>query len=692
MKIQTLPEVQSDSDRIDLVREFLEVRSACLVGASDGKTNSWSFNARMTRAVLNAKLDRLQLVGRSRGDIEGVPVVDSVLDTSGQPGDLCVLVVRASDVIATIREAQSVGWDHFLIISELGEQQRADLAALIPDSIRVWGPNCVGYTVSGSELTFMATDEKYVTDGNRSNLALLSQSGGALGTMAPLVEQTGLNVSHLLSVGEEADLGIEDVLDYFAEAGVTDGAVVFVEEARRPDAFLRAVGRCTAKGLPVVVVKVGKSAVAQQAAQDHTGALAGDWDEFAAAVRHSGGVVADSFRDAANIAALLVNNNGRRPGPNTVVFTTSGGSGALAADLIDESELRLSPLSESAPALQALNSRNSTLNPFDSATGGGTPKILKEYLQAIATDPSVDSLLFLTSGNIYGEFICDQLTSGLLSKPIVFVSAQVEPGLQKQLNDNAVLVVDDVGDAVRWLSTSSASTPIPAADNAIFDDSQDDSTGEEWLTYTEGTTLLARAGISRPSTTWLSRGDELAASPPLTYPVVVKGGNLRGHKALYGGVRTGVHDRDQLLEVIGEMSTLFPELVVEAHAPSGAEVLVTAKAGPLGGMLVIGFGGKHADALGNQVVLSRRSTATEIVTAVRATPLYTYLGSTIGDARAGAQLIADLAVQLSAVLDSDSLDSVELNPVMVTPDAAYACDVKGRRREGAVPAGSAALV
>ncbi|MDF3319937.1 acetate--CoA ligase family protein [Rhodococcus sp. C3V] len=690
MKIQTLPEVQSDSDRIDLVREFLEVRSACLVGASDGKNNSWSFNARMTRAAINAKLDKLQLVGRAGGEIEGIPVVGSVLETSGQPGDLCVLVVRAAEVVATIRDAQGVGWDHFLIISELGEQERAELAALIPDSVRVWGPNCVGYTAVCSELTFMATDEKYLIDGNRSSLALLSQSGGALGTMAPLVQQTGLNVSHLLSVGEEADLGIEDVLDYFAESGVTDGAVVFVEEARRPDAFLRAVTRCTAKGLPVVVVKVGKSAVAQQAAQDHTGALAGDWDEFAAAVRHSGGVVAESFRDAANVAALLVNNEGRRPGPNTVVFTTSGGSGALAADLIDQSALQLSPLSESARALQELNTRNSTLNPFDSATGGGTPKILEQYLRSIDADPSVDSLLFLTSGNIYGQFICEQLTSGILSKPIVFVSTQVEPLLHKQLNDRAVLVVDDIGDAVRWLSAASGSTTqIPTADVAGSDEQHDDTTGEEWLTYTEGTALLARAGVSRPGTAWLSRGNELADSPALTYPVVVKGGNLRGHKALYGGVRTGVRDRDQLLEVIGDMSALFPELVIEEHAPSGAEVLVTAKAGPFGGMLVVGFGGKHADALGNQVVLSRRSTAPEIAAAIRATPLYTYLGSTTGDAAAGAQLIADLAVQLSSVLETDSLDSVELNPVVVTPDAAYTCDVKGRRSDpGFVPAGS----
>ncbi|MGV8871851.1 MAG: acetate--CoA ligase family protein [Rhodococcus sp. (in: high G+C Gram-positive bacteria)] len=677
MTVDTRPSVVT-SDRVDLVRSFLEVRSACLVGASDGRNNPWSFNARMTRTMLNARLERLQLVGRVRGEIDGVATVDSILDTTGRPGDLCVLVVRAADVVETIRQAYSVGWDHFLIISELGEQERADLAGLIPQSVRVWGPNCVGYTVTGSQLTFMATDDEYVVAGERSSLALVSQSGGAVGTMAPLVEDTGLNVSHLLSVGEEADLGIEDVLEYFAETGATDGAVVFVEQARRPEAFLSAIRRCTAQGLPVVVVKVGSSAVAQQAAQDHTGALAGDWDEFAAAVESCGGVVAESFRDASNIAALLVHNGGRRPGPNTAVFTTSGGSGALAADLIDKSTLRLSPLSGSSVSLQQLNLRNSSLNPFDSAVGGGTPKTLERYLDAVENDPSVDSLLFLMSGNIYGEFICEKLTSGL-TKPVVFVAARVEPHMRTVLEDNSVLIVSDIGDAVRWLAKSSVTSGVSALDTADPHAESEDSTGEPWLTYTEGTSLLADAGVSRPGTAWMSRGGKPVDPASLSFPVVVKGGNLRGHKAKYGGVRTGIADGAQLAVVVDEMTALFPQLVIEEHAPSGAEVLVTAKTGPFGGMLVIGFGGKHADALGNQVILNRSTTVDRVVDAVEATALFTYLNSAMGDAKAGSKYVAELAMQLSAILDRDDLESIEINPVVVTASAAYACDVKAKR-------------
>src|SRR5699024_8426436 len=160
-------------------------------------------------------------------------------------------------------------------ISELDDEERAELATVISESVKVWGPNCVGYTVSASQLTFMATDEQYRVDSGRGRIALVSQSGGAVGSMAPLVGEAGLDVSHLLSVGEEAGVGIEDVLEYFAASSATDGVVLFVEEARRPAAFLRALRRCAASNLPVTVVKVGRSAAAQQAAKDHTGALAG---------------------------------------------------------------------------------------------------------------------------------------------------------------------------------------------------------------------------------------------------------------------------------------------------------------------------------------------------------------------------------------------------------------------------------
>lgn len=677
MEQPVIVDSRTTSESIELVKQFFEVNRACLVGASDGKKNPWSFNARMTRALMTAQLDRLDLVGRVSGVINGHPVVSKVSETDGTGGGLCVLVIRADQVVPTVREALRVGWDRFLIISELGDSERAELAELIPDSARVWGPNCVGYKVSHEGLNFMATDAEYILNPNRGRIALLSQSGGALGSMATLVEEAGLGVSHLLSVGEESDVGIEDVLEYFAATDSTDGVVLFVEEARRPEAFLRALRNCRNRGLPVVIVKVGRSAAAQQAAQDHTGALAGDWEEFAAAVRAHGGIIGQSFRDAVYTTALLVNNGGQRFDGRTAIFTSSGGSGALAADLIEESNLSLSPLDAAAQTVAMLNTRNATLNPFDSATGGGTPNTLKPYLEALEADPSVGSLMFLTSGGIYGEFIAETLASNLLTKPIVFVSSDIEDEQRDQLLDGKVLIAPDVADAVTWLSQAALPTGRVGVKS---DDDAEDTSDETWSTYGEGTRLLAEIGVSRPGTRWISGNDVAVADPQLSFPVVAKAGNLRGHKARYGGVRTGIHTQEHLRTVLEQMGSKFEELVIEEHAPSGPEILVTATSGTLGGMLVIGFGGKHVDALGDQVIISRSASADDIVHEIRRTPLYTFLESTLASADHGARAIADLASQLSSAIDDYNLESIEINPVILTDVEAIACDVKVQKR------------
>ena len=391
---------------------FLEARRVALIGATSGGRDMGSYNARMTRSVLASDFDEVVLVSRREAEIAGRRTVPAIGDYEGEPGDLCVLVVPQGVLVATVEGCISAGWSHFLVISgQVEPANRETLRSMTPGVARIWGPNCTGFFVTQSNLRVMASDFEPPWRTGRRRVAVLGQSGGALGNIAVMAAGLGLNVSHVLSTGEEIDVGCEDLLSHIADRRTTDAAIVFVEEARRSLAFLAALDRCAAADIPVIVIKVGRNARARNSALSHSGALVGDWDEFRAATTAHGGIVCTSFREAAGVAAIAANTIGKRHGPRTAVFTSSGGSGVLVCDLADQAGLELDVFSKRAvgtlTTLAKLGARE--VNPFDSAQGGGTPSTLPAYLETVRAEAGIDTVMLLHSGTVYADFIARQL-------------------------------------------------------------------------------------------------------------------------------------------------------------------------------------------------------------------------------------------------------------------------------------------
>ena len=149
----------------------------------------------------------------------------------------------------------------------------------------------------------------------------------------------------------------------------------------------------------------------------------------------------------------------------------------------------------------------------------------------------------------------------------------------------------------------------------------------------------------------------------------------------------GIATVEGLAAALEPMRARHGDVVVEQQLTAQAELLVAVRSGPLGGLVVIGFGGSLADALGRQVVLSPGASREQIATALGRSPLGVYLdsvGRSHPEAGNGAGLrrtIADFVRRLCEVVESNGLDSLEINPVMVTSAGAFACDVKARRGE-----------
>jgi acyl-CoA synthetase (NDP forming) len=689
--------VDSVSDATDdPIDGFLGARRVGLIGATAGGRDSGSYNARITRALMASDFDEVVLVSRRESEVAGQPTVPTIGDYDGTPGDLCVVVVPQEVLVPTLEIALSAGWCRFLIITgQVQPATRDRLQLMTPAPARIWGPNCTGFLVTGSNRRVMASDYIPSQKRGRSRVAVFGQSGGALGNIAFMAERFGMNVSHILSTGEELDVGCEDVLHHLAVRRSTDVALVFVEEARRPEAFLSALDECAAVDLPVVIIKVGRSTKARVAARSHSGALVGDWDEFRVAAIARGGIVCSSFRDAAGVAAVAAATIGRPRGRHAAIFTSSGGSGALVCDLAEQAGMGVAALSAgSIDRLQSLAVFGTDdVNPFDSAQGGGTPRCLPTYLATVGSDAAVDITMIMHGGSVYGDFIADELTkfsSG--GNATLAVWPGINRVLREHLLDAGIVVLDDPADACRWV-TQTAKRPdecpeVPETEVRAATPSADDDS--RWLSYREGSALLRRAGVDMPYQ-WpivsnIDEVDRVVEEASGHYPLVVKAAELRGHKARVGGVVRGVSSAQELRSATDRMVRQFGAVTVEEEIPSGVEVLVAVLDGPFGGLIVVGFGGALADALGREVVLGPTATATAIAQGIDRSTVGTALASAFGGGAASAAVtaLADVAKELVELVGTEGLRTIEINPLIVSSSGrAVACDVKAQRRVSA---------
>ena len=379
----------------EVVQGFFEARRVALIGASDGRRDPGSYNARMTKALLASDLEDLVLVTRDGRPIDGRSTIDAIENHPGG-GDLCILAVAEAVLPDLVESAISAGWHRLLVVSaQLSEPVKQYLAGVVPGRARLWGPNCLGFVDVWGRRRFLATEHVFEPVENRPRIAIISQSGGGGLSIAVLSEQLGFPPSHFAALGDEYDIAAHHLLDYFAR-GRADAVVMFLEEARQPGLFLDALDACQQAGVGVVVLKVGRTARSRTVAQNHTGALVGDYDEFEVAVRGRGAIVCSTVRQAA-VAAGVVASHGRSLGRRVAFFGTSGGMCALAPDVAAQSGVALAEFSEKGTASlrQLAAGRVSDVNPYDSANGGGTPKTLPTYLEVLGAERGVDVLVFM---------------------------------------------------------------------------------------------------------------------------------------------------------------------------------------------------------------------------------------------------------------------------------------------------------
>ena len=228
-------------------------------------------------------------------------------------------------------------------------------------------------------------------------IGVASQSGNLVSSFLNYAVATGVGISKAVSLGNSAQTGLADLLEYFAVDPDTDVALTYVEGIGDGRRFRRAAERLT-RSKPLVLVKGGARAEGQRAAASHTGALASDDRIFDGLCRQLGVLRAPTVEEAFEWAATLATQPLPR-GRRVVIFTSVGGWGVLAADACADVGLEVVDLPASLrDAIDELvPPRWSRANPIDLA-GGETRDTIPDVLDLICAHPDVDAVIHLGIG------------------------------------------------------------------------------------------------------------------------------------------------------------------------------------------------------------------------------------------------------------------------------------------------------
>jgi acetyltransferase len=355
-------------------------------------------------AVLSANLIRggfkgpVMPVNPRHRRIAGAPVYPD-LQHLPERADLGVICTPAGAVPTLVADLGRQGARAAVIITAgFAEDRKARGSALqqaVIEAARSWrmrlvGPNCVGILVPGIGL-----NASFARGPARpGNLAFVAQSGAIITSVLDWASARGIGFSHLVSLGDMADVDFGDMLDYLAADPATRAVLLYIETVGDARKFMSAA-RAAARIKPVLVVKAGRHAEGARAVASHTGALAGS-DAVCQAAFDRAGILRvttlSELFDAVEILALA-----RPPkGDRLAVVTNGGGVGVLAADALVDAGGRLAELSaDTLSALdRALPSTWSHANPVD-LIGDATGARYAEALAALGKDPGVDGVIVL---------------------------------------------------------------------------------------------------------------------------------------------------------------------------------------------------------------------------------------------------------------------------------------------------------
>jgi acyl-CoA synthetase (NDP forming) len=698
----------ADVGKSPALTRLLRPRSVAIVGISP-ESGSIGANA-LDNLIRIGFAGDIHLVSRTNREIGGRTCLASI-DELPEGIDAAVLAVPRQATVEAIKAcvrrkvgAAVVFAAGFAEMDEAGRAEQETLARIAKEgALALCGPNCIGFANLAARvaLTFEPLELPAPSQGVGRAIGVVTQSGAMCSTLRLALLAKELNLSCVVSTGNEALLTTEDFLEFLIADEATQVIVLFMEQVRDPARFLALARRARDQKKPIVLMHPGRSVRAQDSARSHTGAMVGEHAVMAALVSHEAIVLVETLDELIDTAEILA-RFATPPVKGAAVMTNSGAFKGYALDFAETIGLDLPALSPASVAgiKQVLPPFAAIENPVDvTAMSIRDATILGRTAAWLLADPAMGSLVIsiVAGAPRFAVDKANAIVAGVanLDKPVAVATMGDETPLPAEFSkllrakgfavfrspDRALRAMARAtwyGQAVaaprrRGASASAQTLPLPVSGD---------------IAEYQGKRFLAGLGIAVPT------GDvarDAAAARDIArrigFPVVLKAqAAALAHKTDVGGVVLAITDEAMLATawdaVAANIRKARPDIVldgmlVEKMAAPGLELVVAARRDKAWGAVVtIGIGGLWIEALSDIRLLPADLDRDGIIAELRKLKGAALLKGHRGAPGLDLGAIADCVSRLGALIrDDPRIAEIEINPLVVYPKGVLALDV-----------------
>jgi acetyl-CoA synthetase len=627
-------------------------------------------------------------VNPRRPDVAGRTAFARVEDLP-EPPDVAFIAVPREATIEAVASLAAMGAGGAVCyasgFAEVGPEgadlQRRLVAAA--GGIAMLGPNCYGM-INALDGAALWPDQHGMTPVERG-VAIVTQSGNI--GLNLTMQARALPLAILATVGNKALHDVGDFIDALCGDPRITAIGLHIEGLTDVPGFARAAQRALAQGVPVVVLKTGRSTAGAALAMSHTSSLAGSDTLFDALFARTGVARANDlpvFLETLKLLHVL----GPLPGRTLSSMSCSGGEASLIADLAEAHGLSTPPLPAPAQAkLEGLlGPKVPVANPLDyhtyiwadvpASTACFTAMLAAGYaVNLLALDlprgDRCDAAAWLTT---LDAFEAAQAATGGRAAVVSSLPETLPEAVGRRLIERGIAPLQGFSDAMAAIALAAGVGEARARPAALpLLPSSEPQGSPVMLDEPASKALLAGFGLVIPDGEVVLPRDAVAAAERIGFPVVLKAVSAAlAHKTEAGAVRLNLRSADAVREAAGELAVVSDKLLVERMQEGAvAELIIGATRDPqFGPTLTVGAGGVLVELLADAATLLLPATRAEVERALDglriARLLSGYRGNLPGDRAAAVDAL--LAVAAFAQAHANRLVELDVNPLIVLPE------------------------
>ncbi|GAB1373348.1 acetate--CoA ligase [Bacteroidales bacterium] len=679
-----------------ITKELLSPKSIVVVGGSDDtkKTGGSALRNLINTGykgklmVVNPKADTVQGV-TSFKTLEELPQVD-----------LAILAIPAQACPQTVEYLCSNKGCKAVIIYSAGFHEDSEEGAIlerkIVESVKkagasLIGPNCIGVLTPDYAGLFTQPIPELSKDG----VDIISGSGATVVFILEAAMQMGLKFSSVFSVGNSAQIGVEDLLKHLDETyihGISAPVkLLYIENISKPDLLLKHSKSLISKGARIAAVKSGSSEAGSRAASSHTGAMASPDVAVSALFNKAGIIRCNSRSELVTVGSILMYP--RPKGKKVAIITHAGGPAVMLTDILSSNGLEIPPFSGAKAdlLLSQLYPGSSVANPID-FLATGTAEQLSAIIDSCQKDFDVDSMAVifgspgLTSVFDVYKILLDKIkTSVKPIYPILPSIVNVKEEISQFQEKGGISFPDEVTFGSALAKVLSVDLPesdiqLPPVDHKLIREIINNSSNG-YLSPFEVQKLLDAAGIERAREAVADNQNNLRKyAREIGYPLVMK---VIGpvHKSDVGGVVLNITDDETLASEFNRMMKI-PDTTSVLLQPmlSGTQLFAGAKREDgYGHIIMCGLGGIFVEALGDissRLAPLSHKEANDMITSLKG---YKIIKGTRGQDGVNETIYRDAIRRLSALcIAAPEIYEMDINPLLGNSRQVIAVDARIR--------------